>query len=130
MAREMRMTQNAILRTWHAFGLQPHRLETVKLSADPMFVNKVRDIVGLYLNPPLMGMVLCVDERSQIQALDRTHPMLPMAPCLPERRTHDHVRHGTTTLLAALDVATGRVIRQTQRRHCSAEFKFLRTVEA
>jgi len=131
MAREMGMTQNAILRIWHAFGLQPHRQETFKLSADPMFVDKVRDIVGLYLDPPLMGMVLCVDEKSQIQALDRTQPLLPLAPGLPERRTHDYVRHGTTTLFAALDVATGRVIGQTQRRHRSTEFlKFLRTVEA
>lgn len=131
MAREMGMTQNAILRIWHAFGLQPHRQETFKLSADPMFVDKVRDIVGLYLNPPLMGMVLCVDEKSQIQALDRTQPMLPLAPGLPERRTHDYIRHGTTTLFAALDVATGRIIGQTQRRHRSAEFlKFLHTVEA
>lgn len=96
MAREMGMTQNAILRIWHAFGLQPHRQETFKLSADPMFVDKVRDIVGLCLNPPLIGMVLCMDEKSQIQTLDRTQPLLPLAPGLPERRTHDYVRHGTT----------------------------------
>jgi hypothetical protein len=95
-----------------------------------MFVDKVRDIVGLYLNPPLMGMVLCVDEKSQIQALDRTQPMLPLGPGLPERRTHDYVRHGTTALFA-LDVTTGRVIGTKQRRHRSAEFlKFLQTVEA
>lgn len=131
MAREMGMTQNAVLRIWHAFGLQPHRQETFKLSTDPMFIDKVRDIVALYLNPPLKAMVLCVDEKSQIQALDRTQPMLPLAPGLPERRTHDYVRHGTTTLFAALDVATGKVIGQTQRHHRSAEFlKFLRTVEA
>lgn len=131
MAREMGMTQNAVLRIWHAFGLQPHRQETFKLSTDPMFIDKVRDIVALYLNPPLKAMVLCVDEKSQIQALDRTQPMLPLAPGLPERRTHDYVRHGTTTLFAALDVATGKVIGQTQRRHRSTEFlKFLRTVEA
>lgn len=128
MAREMGMTQNAILRIWHAFGLQPHRHETFKLAADPMFVDKVRGTVGLYLNPPLMGMVLCVDEKSQIPALDRTQPMLPLAPGLPERRTHEYVRHGTTTLFAALDLATGRVVGQTQHRHRSAEF--LRTVEA
>jgi transposase len=131
MARDMGMTQNAILRIWHAFGLQPHRQETFKLSTDPMFVEKVRDIVGLYMNPPLMAMVLCVDEKSQIQALDRTQPMLPLAPGLPERRTHDYVRHGTTTLFAALDVATGKVIGETHRRHRSSEFlKFLRTIEA
>lgn len=87
-----------------------------------MFVDKVRDIVGLYLNPPLKAMVLCVDEKSQIQALDRTQPMLPLAAGLPERRTHDYVRHGTTTLFAALDVATGKVVGQAQRRHRSAEF--------
>ena len=131
MAREMGMTQNAVLRIWHAFGLQPHRQETFKLSTDPMFIDKVRDIVGLYLDPPVKAMVLCVDEKSQIQALDRTQPMLPLTPGLPERRTHDYVRYGTTTLFAALDVATGRVIGQTQRRHRSTEFlRFLRTVEA
>ena len=131
MAREMGMTQNAVLRIWHAFGLQPHRQETFKLSTDPMFIDKVRDIVALYLNPPLKAMVLCVDEKSQIQALDRTQPMLPLAPGLPERRTHDYMRHGTTTLFAALDVATGKVIGQTHRRHRSTEFlKLLRTVEA
>ena len=131
MAKATGLNQTAVLRIWQAFGLQPHRTETFKLSADPLFIDKVRDIVGLYLDPPLMGMVLCVDEKSQIQALDRTQPMLPLAPGLPERRTPDYVRHGTTTLFAALDVATGRVIGQTQRRHRSAEFlKFLRTVEA
>lgn len=131
MAHEMGMTQNAILRIWHAFGLQPHRQNTFKLSTDPMFVQKVRDIVGLYMNPPLMAMVLCVDEKSQIQALDRTQPMLPLAPGLPQRRTHDYVRHGTTTLFAALDVATGKVIGETHQRHRSSEFlKFLRTIEA
>ena len=131
MARDMGMTQNAILRIWHAFGLQPHRQETFKLSTDPLFVEKVRDIVGLYLNPPLKAMVLCVDEKSQIQALDRTQPMLPLSPGLPEKRTHDYVRHGTTTLFAALDVATGKVIGETHRRHRSSEFlRFLRTIEA
>jgi transposase len=131
MARETGMTQNAILRIWHAFGLQPHRQETFKLSTDPMFVDKVRDIVGLYMNPPLKAMVLCVDEKSQIQALDRTQPMLPLAPGLPERRTHDYVRHGTTTLFAALDIATGKVIGEMHQRHRSIEFlKFLRTIEA
>ena len=131
MARDMGMTQNAILRIWHAFGLQPHRQETFKLSTDPLFVEKVREIVGLYLNPPLKAMVLCVDEKSQIQALDRTQPLLPLSPGLPEKRTHDYVRHGTTTLFAALDVATGKVIGETHRRHRSREFlQFLRTIEA
>jgi len=131
MARQMGMTQNAVFRIWQAFGLQPHRQETFKLSTDPMFVEKVRDIVGLYMNPPLMAMVLCVDEKSQIQALDRTQPMLPLAPGMPARRTHDYVRHGTTTLFAALDVATGKVIGETHRRHRSSEFlTFLRTIEA
>lgn len=131
MAREMGVTQNAVLRIWHAFGLQPHRQETFKLSTDPMFVEKVRDIVGLYMNPPMKAMVLCVDEKSQIQALDRTQPMLPLTPGMPAKRTHDYVRHGTTTLFAALDVATGKVIGETHRRHRSGEFlKFLRTIEA
>jgi transposase len=131
MAHAMGMSQTAISRIWRAFGLQPHRQETFKLSTDPMFVDKVRDIVGLYLDPPRRAMVLCVDEKSQIQALDRTQPMLPLAPGMPERRTHDYIRHGTTTLFAALDVATGRVIGETHRRHRSSEFlKFLRTIEA
>src|SRR3954470_3304306 len=131
MASEMGMTQSAILRIWQAFGLQPHRQETFKLSTDPMFVEKVRDIVGLYLDPPIMAMVLCVDEKSQIQALDRTQPLLPLAPGIPERRTHDYERHGTTTLFAALDIATGAVIGDLHRRHRSSEFlQFLRTIEA
>ena len=131
MAREMGMTQTAISRIWRAFGLQPHRQETFKLSSDPLFVEKVRDIVGLYLDPPLKAMVLCVDEKSQIQALDRTQPILPLAPGIPERRTHDYMRHGTTTLFAALDIATGAVIGQLHRRHRSGEFlQFLRTIEA
>ncbi len=110
-------------RIWHAFGLQPHRVETFKLSNDPQFIEKVRDIVGLYLNPPDRALVLCVDEKGQIQALDRTQPILPLAPGVPERRTHDYRRHGTTSLFAALDVATGKVIGETHRRHRSAEFK-------
>lgn len=131
MAREMGLSQTAISRIWRAFGLQPHRQETFKLSTDPMFVDKVRDIVGLYLDPPLKAMVLCVDEKSQIQALDRTQPILPLAPGLPERRTHDYMRHGTTTLFAALDIATGEVIGELHRRHRSSEFlTFLRTIEA
>ena len=119
MAREMSVSQTAVSRIWRAFGLQPHRQETFKLSSDPLFVEKVRDIVGLYLDPPTRAMVLCVDEKSQIQALDRTQPMLPLAPGIPERRTHDYMRHGTTTLFAALDMATGEVIGQMHRRHRS-----------
>jgi transposase len=131
MAREMGMTQTAVSRIWRAFGLQPHRQDTFKLSSDPLFVDKVRDIVGLYLNPPLKAMVLCVDEKSQIQAVDRTQPLLPLAPGIPERRTHDYMRHGTTTLFAALDIATGEVIGELHRRHRSSEFlQFLRTIEA
>ncbi len=111
MARQTGMTQTAVSRIWRAFGLQPHRQETFKLSSDPLFVEKVRDIVGLYLDPPHKAMVLCVDEKSQIQALDRTQPILPLAPGIAERRTHDYMRHGTTTLFAALDIATGAVYR-------------------
>ena len=131
MAREAGLSQTAVSRIWRAFGLQPHRQETFKLSSDPLFVEKVRDIVGLYLDPPLKAMVLCVDEKSQIQALDRTQPLLPLAPGIPERRTHDYARHGTTTLFAALDIATGEVIGELHRRHRSSEFlQFLRTIEA
>ena len=131
MAREMGMSQTAVTRIWRAFGLQPHRQETFKLSTDPLFVEKVRDIVGLYLDPPVRAMVLCVDEKSQIQALDRTQPILPLAPGIPERRTHDYMRHGTTTLFAALDIASGEVIGELHRRHRSTEFlQFLRTIDA
>lgn len=131
MARETGLSRATVSRIWRAFGLQPHRQETFKLSTDPLFVEKTRDIVGLYLNPPLKAMVLCVDEKSQIQALDRTQPILPLAPGIPERRTHDYMRHGTTTLFAALDIATGEVIGRLHRRHRSNEFlKFLRTVHA
>jgi transposase len=131
MAREAGLSQTAVSRIWRAFGLQPHRQETFKLSSDPLFVEKVRHIVGLYLNPPLKAMVLCVDEKSQIQALDRTQPLLPLAPGIAERRTHDYERHGTTTLFAALDIATGAVIGDLHRRHRSSEFlQFLRTIEA
>jgi len=131
MARAADLSQSTVTRIWRAFGLQPHRQETFKLSSDPLFVEKVRDIVGLYLDPPLKAMVLCVDEKSQIQALDRTQPILPMAPGIPERRTHDYMRHGTTTLFAALDIATGKVIGELHRRHRSSEFlQFLRTIEA
>jgi transposase len=131
LAKKLKVSQSTVSRVWRAFGLQPHRVETFKLSADPLFVEKVRDIVGLYLNPPTKAMVLCVDEKSQIQALDRTQPMLPLAPGVAERRTHDYKRHGTTSLFAALDVATGRVIGELHRRHRSKEFlAFLRTIEA
>ncbi len=118
-------------RIWRAFALQPHRSETFKLSKDPLFIDKVRDIVGLYLNPPDRAMVLCVDEKSQIQALDRTKPMLPMRPGQVERRSHDYKRHGTTSLFAALDVKTGSTIGECHRRHAQREFrKFLDTIDA
>ena len=102
MASATELSQTAVSRIWRAFGLQPHRQETFKLSTDPMFVEKVRDIVGLYMDPPLAAMVLCVDEKSQIQALDRTQPLLPLAPGIPERRTHDYERHGTTDAVCGL----------------------------
>src|SRR5476649_1187552 len=131
MASATGLSQTVVSRVWRAFGLQPHRQETFKLSTDPQFVAKTRDIVGLYLDPPTKAMVLCVDEKSQIQALDRTQPILPLAPGIAERRTHDYERHGTTTLFAALDIATGEVIGQLHRRHRGTEFlKFLRTIEA
>jgi transposase len=131
LARKLKISQTMVSRVWRAFGLQPHRSETFKLSTDPLFIEKVRDIVGLYLKPPTKAMVLCVDEKSQIQALDRTQPLLPLAPGIPERRTHDYVRHGTTTLFAALDLATGKVIGELHRRHRGQEFlAFLRTIDA
>jgi len=130
MAREVGLTQSAVHRIWKAFGLQPHRSETFKLSRDPQFVAKVRDVVGLYLNPPERAVVLCVDEKSQIQAVDRTAPILPMRPGLPERATHDDKRHGTSSLYAALDVSTGRVIGSLHGRHRAIEFKrFLQTLD-
>jgi transposase len=130
MAQAIGMSQSAVSRIWRAFSLQPHRQETFKLSKDPLFIEKVRDIVGLYMSPPTNAVVLCVDEKSQIQALDRTQPLLPMVPGLPERRSHDYVRHGTTSLFAALDVATGRVIGEVHRRHRAEDFrKFLETVD-
>jgi transposase len=131
LATKLGVSQSTVSRAWRAFGLQPHRVETFKLSTDPLFIDKVRDIVGLYLNPPTKAMLLCVDEKSQIQALDRTQPLLPLAPGVAERRTHDYERHGTTSLFAALDLATGRVIGELHRRHRSQEFlAFLRTIEA
>jgi transposase len=123
MAAQSDLSHSSVRRIWQAFGLQPHRVETFKLSNDPQFIEKVRDIVGLYLDPPERALVLCVDEKSQIQALDRTQPILPMAPGVAERRTHDYRRHGTTSLFAALDIATGHVIGETHRRHRSSEFK-------
>jgi transposase len=130
MAKALGLSQSTVSRVWRAFALQPHRSETFKLSKDPLFIEKVRDIVGLYLDPPDKALVLCVDEKSQIQALDRTAPLLPMRPGQIERRTHDYVRHGTTSLFAALDVKSGRVIGQLQRRHRSTEFrKFLDTID-
>ena len=110
MARELDLSHSTVGRIWRAFGLQPHRSEAFKLSRDPLFVDKVRDILGLYLAPPERALVLCVDEKSQIQALDRMAPILPMTSGSAERRTHDYQRHGTTSLFAALDVATGKVI--------------------
>lgn len=131
LAREVGLSQRAVVRIWHAFGLQPHRSETFKLSKDPFFVEKVRDIVGLYLHPPEHAVVLSVDEKSQIQALNRTQPILPLRPGLPEQRTHDYERHGTTSLFAALDVATGKVIGECHRRHRHQEFlKFLKRVDS
>jgi transposase len=130
MAREVGLTQSAVLRIWRAFGLQPHRQETWKLSKDPQFIAKVRDIVGLYLNPPERAVVLCVDEKSQIQAVDRTAPILPMLPGTPERATHDYRRAGTSSLYAALDLTTGKVIGRLRSRHRAIEFKqFLQTLE-
>jgi transposase len=131
MAEACGLSQSTVSRIWRAFSLQPHRSETFKLSKDPLFVDKVRDIVGLYLNPPDRALVLCVDEKSQIQALDRSTPLLPMRPGQAERRTHDYKRHGTTSLFAALDVASGRVIGGLHRRHRSVEFrKFLDRIDA
>lgn len=130
MARAQGYAPSTIHRIWQAFGLQPHRSETFKLSTDPLFVEKVRDIVGLYLDPPEKALVLCVDEKSQIQALDRTQPLLPMRPGQAERRTHNYTRHGTLSLFAALDVATGEVIGKCFPRHRGTEFlKFLRKIE-
>jgi transposase len=130
MAKEVGLTQSAVLRIWRAFGLQPHRTETWKLSKDPQFIDKVRDIVGLYLNPPERAVVLCVDEKSQIQALDRTAPILPMLPGVPERATHDYKRAGTSSLYAALDLTTGTVIGRLHSRHRAIEFKqFLQTLD-
>lgn len=130
LAKAEGLSQSAVVRIWRAFGLQPHRSETFKLSKDPLFIDKVRDIVGLYLNPPEHAIVLCVDEKSQVQALERTQPLLPMRPGQAERRTHDYVRHGTTSLFAALNVATGEVHGECHRRHRHQEFlKFMKRID-
>jgi transposase len=130
LAKATGLSRMTISRIWHAFGLQPHRTETFKLSPDPFLIEKVRDIVGLYLNPPEHALVFCVDEKSQIQALDRTQPLLPMRPGQLERRTHDYKRHGTTSLFAALELKSSRVIGQLHRRHRSSEFRcFLDLIE-
>jgi transposase len=131
LAKATGLSRMTISRIWHAFGLQPHRTDTFKLSPDPLLIEKVRDIVGLYVNPPEHALVLCVDEKSQIQALDRTQPLLPLQPGQLERGTHDYKRNGTTSLFAALELKTGRVIGQLHRRHRSVEFrKFLDAIEA
>jgi len=123
MAAATGMSQSAVSRIWRAFGLKPHQVESFKLSPDPQFIDKVRDVIGLYLNPPEAAVVLCVDEKTQIQALDRTSPVLPMLPGTPARATHDYVRHGTTNLYAALDVASGNVLTSLTARHRAQEFR-------
>jgi transposase len=131
MAEKTGLSQTAIVRIWHAFGLQPHRVENFKFSKDPQFVEKVRDIVGLYMNPPDHAMVLCVDEKSQVQALNRTQPIMPLGPGVPARQSHDYERHGVTSLFAALDVATGAAIAKCHRRHRHQDFlKFLGEIDA
>ena len=131
LAKATGFSRMTISRIWQAFGSQPHRAETFKLSPDPLLIEKVRDIVGLYMNPPEHAVVFCVDEKSQIQALDRTQPTLPLRPGQLERRTHDYKRHGTTSLFAALELRTSHVIGQLHRRHRSQEFRrFLDTIEA
>jgi len=130
MARRCGLSQTAVSRIWRAFALQPHRVETFKLSKDPLFIEKVRDIVGLYLQPPDKALVLCVDEKAQIQALDRSQPILPLRPGRVERRTHDYTRHGTTTLFAALNTKSGKVIGEFHQRQRAREFrKFLTTID-
>jgi len=130
MASSQGMSQSAVSRIWRAFGLKPHLVETWKLSTDPQFIDKVRDVVGLYMAPPANALVLCVDEKSQIQALDRTAPCLPMLPTTPARMTHDYVRNGTTSLFAAFDLASGSVIAQPYRQHRHQEFlRFLKLID-
>lgn len=130
LAHELKLPRDFVHRVWRAFGLKPHLSKSFKLSTDPHFVEKVRDVVGLYMDPPDKALVLCVDEKTQIQALDRTQPSLPMNFGMPETHTHDYRRYGTTTLFAALEVATGKVIGQLKRRHRSDEFiSFLRHID-
>jgi len=130
LAKRAGLSRSSVARIWRAFGLRPHRSESFKLSTDPLLIEKVRDIVGLYLNPPDRAVVLCVDEKPQIQALDRSQPILPLRPGQIERRTHDYVRHGTTSLFAALNVKSGKVIAEHHRRHRGIEFrKFLDTID-
>jgi transposase len=130
MARKSGLSKSTVGRIWRDFGLRPHRADGFKLSSDPLFAEKVVDVVGLYHNPPEKAVVLCVDEKSQIQALDRSHPVLPMMPGMPERRTHGYYRHGITTLFAAFNTADGTVIGELHRQHRAAEFrKFLITID-
>ena len=130
MAASTGMSQTAVSKIWRAFGLKPHKVEDFKLSPDPLFIDKVRDVVGLYLNPPDAAVVLCVDEKTQVQALDRTAPILPLVPGTPERRTHDYKRNGVTNLYAALDVASGQVIADMSARHRAIEFqRFLNLID-
>jgi transposase len=130
MAERSGLSKSTIGRIWRDFGLKPHQADTFKLSTDPLFVEKVVDVIGLYHNPPDKAVVLCTDEKSQIQALDRSQPVLPMMPGMPERRTHDYARHGTTTLFAAFNIADGTVIGETHRQHRATEFKkFLVTID-
>jgi Transposase and inactivated derivatives len=131
LAQQLGMSQSSISRIWRAFGLQPHRSKSFSLSQDPQLIEKVRDIVGLYMEPPVNAVVLCVDEKGQIQALQRSQPLLPLRPGQVERRTHDYMRHGTTSLFAALEVATGNVLTKCYRRHRSVEFRdFLDQIDA
>jgi transposase len=123
MAERSGLSKSTIGRIWRDFGLKPHRTDTFKLSTDPLFVEKVVDVVGLYHHPPERAVVLCVDEKSQVQALDRSQPVLPMMPGMPERRTHDYARHGITSLFAAFNVADGTVISELHRQHRAVEFK-------
>lgn len=130
MAAATGMSQSAVSRIWRAFGLKPHQRESFKLSPDPQFIDKVRDIVGLYLNPPEAAVVLCVDEKAQIQALDRSAPVLPLMPGVPQRASHDYIRHGTTNLYAALDVSSGKVLAEMTPRHRAEEFRrFLNLID-
>jgi len=130
LGKRLGLTHDAVHRIWRAFGLKPHRQETFQLSTDPFFIDKVRDVVGLYLNPPDHALVLCVDEKSQCQALERSQPLLPLAPGRPERATHDYFRHGTISLFAALDIQTGKVIGQCHSRHAHQQFlHFLKTID-